>query len=143
MRMFLFRWIVITLAVMATPYLVSGVYVESFGSALAAAGVLAVFNVILKPILVILTLPLTIFSLGLFLLIINGFLFMLASYVVSGLLVADFFSAFLAALLVTIVSWASNFALYSQNGQRRVVFISNDFNGKRVIDLKHQNDRWE
>jgi len=143
MRMFLFRWIVITLAVIATPYLVSGVYVESFGSALAAAAVLSVFNIILKPILIVLTLPLTVLSFGLFLLIINGFLFMLASYIVSGLIVSDFLSAFLAAIIVTIVSWASNFSLYSQNGRHRIVFVRNEFGREKVIDLKHHKDRWE
>src|SRR5438874_801356 len=102
----LIRWLVTTLAILLVPYLVPGVQVDSFGSALAAAAILGVLNFLVRPVLIILTLPLTILSFGFFLLVINAILFDMMGSIVRGVHVAGFGSAFLAGLVVTVVTWA-------------------------------------
>jgi putative membrane protein len=103
------------------PHLISGVHVASFGTALAAAAILGVLNAILRPILILLTLPLTVLSLGLFLLIINAGLFELAGTLVTGFRVDSFGSAFLASLIVSIVSWVMNSRFERSGGSYTVV----------------------
>jgi putative membrane protein len=97
-----------SLALLAIPQLVGGVSVESFGTALAVAAVLAVLNVVLKPILILLTLPLTVLSLGLFIFVLNAFMMQMAPFFVSGFHVDSFKSAFISSLIVSIVSWVAN-----------------------------------
>jgi putative membrane protein len=101
----MWRWIVTTLAILMVPALVTSVEIEGFGTALAAAAILGVLNVVLRPLLVILTLPLTFLSFGIFLLFINAFVFQVAGWIVSGLVVKSFWGAFLASLIITAVSW--------------------------------------
>jgi putative membrane protein len=102
---FLIRWLVTSLAILVIPSLLAGVQVPDFRSALAMALVLGVFNVLVKPILLLITLPLTILTLGLFWLVINALLFEWAGTLVHGVHVRSFSDAFLAALLVSAVSW--------------------------------------
>lgn len=104
----LFKWLVMSFAILAIPQLVGGVRVENFGVALAVAAVLGVLNVVLKPILVVLTLPLTILSLGLFLLVLNAFMVQMAPLFVSGFHVDSFWSAFVSSLIISLVSWVAN-----------------------------------
>ncbi|MEY4630127.1 MAG: hypothetical protein RIQ81_247, partial [Pseudomonadota bacterium] len=85
MTRFLFKWLILALTVFAMPHLIGGFRVESFAAALALAAVLGLFNVILKPILILLTLPLTIISLGLFLFVLNALTLQMAAAVVSGI----------------------------------------------------------
>ena len=108
MARMLFKWLVMSLAVLAIPQLVGGITVESFATAVAVAAVLAVLNVVLKPILILLTLPLTILSLGLFILILNAFLVQMAPMFVSGFHVDSFKSAFISSLIISLVSWVAN-----------------------------------
>lgn len=108
MQRMLFKWLVMSLALLAIPQLVGGVSVESFGTALAVAAVLAVMNVVLKPILILLTLPLTVLSLGLFIFVLNAFMMQMAPFFVSGFHVDSFKSAFISSLIVSIVSWVAN-----------------------------------
>jgi putative membrane protein len=114
----LLRWLVLTLTILMVPSLIGGIEVESFGAALAAAAVLGVLNVILRPILVVLTFPFTILTLGLFLLVINAVVFQIAGYLVDGIHIESFTAAFLASLVVTVVSWLLNRA---QGETKRVV----------------------
>ncbi len=108
MQRMLFKWLVMSLALLAIPQLVGGISVESFGTALAVAAVLAVMNVVLKPILILLTLPLTVLSLGLFIFVLNAFMMQLAPFFVSGFQVDSFKSAFISSLIVSLVSWVAN-----------------------------------
>lgn len=94
--------------ILAIPNLIGGVQVDSFSVALAVAAVLAVLNVVVKPILILLTLPLTILSLGLFLLVLNAFMVQMAPFFVSGFSVESFGSAFLVAMVISLVSWLAN-----------------------------------
>lgn len=104
----LLRFLLNALAVMATAYIVPGIEVASFWSALIAALVIGLINALVRPILLILTLPINILTLGLFTLVINALMFWLASTIVKGFDVANFTAAFLGALVFWLVSWFTN-----------------------------------
>ena len=80
----LIRWLITTAAILIVPQLISGVRVDSLGTALWAAVILGILNALIRPILFLLTLPLTILTLGLFILVINALMFQLAGALVSG-----------------------------------------------------------
>ena len=109
----LITWLINAAALMALPYLMHSVEVSSLGAALIAALVLGLVNTLIRPLLVILTLPVTLVSMGLFILVINAFLFWLVANVVGGFEVSGFWSAFLAAILYSIISWALSTLLLS------------------------------
>lgn len=115
MRLIL-TWLINTAALMALPYLMHSVTVTSVGSALIAALVLGLVNTLIRPVLVLLTLPVTFLSLGLFVLVINALLFWLVATLVDGFHVAGFWSAFLAAILYSIISWALSTLLLRKDG---------------------------
>ena len=106
MSFFLLHWALTAVAVGVAAYLLPGVSVSS-GLALAlGALMLGLVNALVKPVLVLLTLPLTIVTLGLFYLVVNGLTFALAAAVVPGFSVASLGSAVLGALITSLVSWA-------------------------------------
>jgi putative membrane protein len=127
------RWLVTAAAILATPHLVNGIYIDGFGTALAAAAVLALLNMLVRPLLVLITLPLTVFSLGFFLLIINAFLFKTAGSFVMGFAVDSFGAAFLASLWVSFISWICHLSLNHESGKFR--FEVHRPSSGRVIDL--------
>jgi putative membrane protein len=100
----LIHWFLRALAIMVTAYLLPGIALKGFFVALVVAVVLGIFNVILKPILVILTLPITILTLGLFTLVINAGIIMLTSKLVDGFHVANFWWALLFSLILSLVN---------------------------------------
>ena len=101
----LINWLVTTLAVIIAAYLLPGVTIRNFFSGLLTALLLGLINAILRPILVVLTLPLTIVTLGLFIFVINALLVLLTSAVVPGFEVHSFWWALLFSLLFSIVSF--------------------------------------
>lgn len=101
---FLIVWLLNGFALMAVAYILKGVHIEDYFSAFIAAAVLALVNTLIKPILVILTIPISILTLGLFLLVINGFLFWLVSKMLKGFEVRGALSFFLAPILYSIIS---------------------------------------
>jgi putative membrane protein len=101
----LIRILVNTLAIALTAYLVPGIAVRSAAAALIAGLVLGVINAVVRPVLVVLTFPLTVLTLGLFLLVLNALCFWLASRLVPGFEVQTFWAAFVGALVVSAVSW--------------------------------------
>ena len=105
MRLIL-TWLINAAALLALPYLLHSVTVTSLGAALIAALVLGLVNTLIRPVLVILTLPVTVLSLGLFILVINAVLFWAVAHLVDGFQVAGFGSAFIAAIVYSIISWA-------------------------------------
>ena len=111
MLMHLIHLLITAVAVLVAARIVPGIRVKSFGSAVAFAFVLAVLDVLLHKLLIILALPLILLSFGLFLIVINGFLFWLADKVVEGVEVDGFGSAILGSLLTSLVSWAAMFIL--------------------------------
>ena len=102
---FLIHWLVVGVALWVTAQVVGGVHVRSMGTLVIAALVLGLVNALVRPIITILTLPLTIITLGLFYLVVNGLAFGLAAALVRGFEVDSFGSAILGALVVSIVSW--------------------------------------
>ena len=98
------HWVVSALAILITAYVLPGVHVDGLVTALILAVVLGAISVFLRPILIFLTLPITILTLGLFVLIINGLLVMLASYIVPGFTVDSFWWAFLFGIVLSILS---------------------------------------
>jgi putative membrane protein len=105
MRRFLLHWLVTALALWVTAYILPGVHVGSWQTLAIAAVVLGLFNAVVRPILVVLTLPITILTLGLFYLLINGLVFLIVARLVPGFEVATFWWAVLGALIVSVVSW--------------------------------------
>lgn len=103
MRIFL-RWLVSAIAIGIAAYVVPGVTVTLTG-ALIAAVVLGALNLIVRPVLVMLTLPINIITFGLFSFVINALLVLLASYIVPGFTIAGFWTALIFALVLAIIHW--------------------------------------
>jgi len=101
---FLLTWLLATISLIITGYLVPGIEISSFAGAAIASIVIGLINATVKPILVILTLPLTILTLGLFLLVVNGISLSLAGYFTPGLSVDGFWPAVIGAIVLSIVS---------------------------------------
>ncbi|ARU06431.1 hypothetical protein CCO03_18780 [Comamonas serinivorans] len=95
----LLRWVLMAVALLAVSYLYTGVQVASFTTALLAAVLLGLLNVVLRPILVLLTLPVTVLTLGLFLFVVNALVFWAASGLLSGFHVNGFGAALLGSLI--------------------------------------------
>jgi putative membrane protein len=112
----LLTWLINAAALFALPFLMSSVTVTNVGAALIAALVLGLVNTLVRPLLVLLTLPVTVVSLGLFLLVINALLFWGVAQMVEGFHVEGFWSAFLAAILYSVISWALSTLLLKKNG---------------------------
>jgi putative membrane protein len=101
----LVRWLILTAAITIASYLINGIEVAGFFSAFFAAAILGVLNVFFRPILLILTLPINILTLGLFTFVINAVLLKMASGVISGFEVHGFWSAVWGALIISLVNW--------------------------------------
>lgn len=97
------KWLLSAVALLLVAYLYSGVQVHSFGSAMIAALVIGLLNAVLRPVLVVLTLPVTIITVGLFLFVVNGLMFWLASGILGGFHVTGFGAAMLGALIYSVL----------------------------------------
>jgi len=106
------RWLVNAAALLLVAYLYPGVHVEGFAAALIAALVLGLVNALIRPILVILTLPVTILTLGLFLFVINALLFWLVAEVVRGFTVTGFGAALLGSILYSVITLITSWILF-------------------------------
>ena len=104
MLQFLLTWLATATSLVVTAFLVPGFTVVSFSAALVGAAVLGLVNAIVKPILILFTLPLTILTLGLFLFVVNAFSLGLVSYLTHGLIISGFFPALFGSIILTIVS---------------------------------------
>lgn len=104
----LVNWLLSAILILVTGYIIPGVHISDFTSALLASVVLGIINALLKPLIVILTLPINLLTLGLFTLIINGVLVMLASSLVSGFQVDSFGSALLFGIVLSILNFTVN-----------------------------------
>lgn len=124
------RWLMLTVAIMAAAYLLPGIEVEGVFSAFFAAAILGILNALLRPLLLLLTLPLNILSLGLFTFVINALMLMMASGVISGFHIAGFWSAIFGSLIIGVVSWL-------------LTSMINDQGKMEVITLQQRRGRWE
>ena len=98
-------WVLNALALLAVTYIVPGIHVAGFTSALIAAAVIGFVNMLIKPVLVLLTLPVTILTLGLFILVINGALFYGVGHFLQGFSVSTLGSGIIGAIVYSIISW--------------------------------------
>lgn len=101
----LIGWLLNALALLAVTYLVPDIHVSSFVYALIAAAVIGLANILIRPVLLILTLPVTILTLGLFILVINGLMFWLAGYFLQGFEVKTIAAGIIGAVVYSIISW--------------------------------------
>lgn len=125
------RWLMLTVAIMAAAYLLPGIEITGgIFSAFSAAAILGILNALLRPLLLLLTLPLNILSLGLFTFVINALMLMMASGVISGFHIAGFWSAVFGSLIIGIVSWL-------------LTSMINDQGKMEVITLQQRRGRWE
>ena len=98
-------WLINTLALILVAYLLPGVSIATFTSALVAALVLGLVNTVIRPILILLTLPATILTLGLFIFVINGLLFLAVANLLEGFEVAGLWPAIVGAIVYSVISW--------------------------------------
>lgn len=103
MTKFILRFVISVLAVLAASYLIPGVYIQDIVAAILLVIVLGVLNAIIRPILVVLTLPVTLLTLGLFYFVINAFIIILASHIVPGFQVDGLINAFLFSLIISVI----------------------------------------
>lgn len=109
-------WAINTLSLLALAWLMPAVQLRSVGVAIFAAAVLALLNTLIRPFLLILTLPVNLLTLGLFTFVINGFLFWLATQMIGGFEVRSFGWAILAAIVYSLISWAISSLLTGSRG---------------------------
>jgi putative membrane protein len=107
------KWLLLATALLFVAYVYDGVEVRSFASALLAAFVIGLLNTVVRPILVVLTLPVTVVTLGLFLFVINALMFWAASGVLDGFVVRDFLAALIGSLIYSFIGVVIESALES------------------------------
>jgi putative membrane protein len=98
-------WLINTVSLLAVAYLMPGVVVQNFFTAVIAAMVLALVNAVIRPILILLTLPATLLTLGLFIFVINGLLFWFVGSLIQGFVVQGFWAGFFGAIVYSLISW--------------------------------------
>jgi putative membrane protein len=113
----LLGWAINALCLLALPYLLATVQVKDFPTALVVALVLGLLNIIIRPILIILTLPINLLTLGLFTFVINGLLFWLTAHFVEGFSVTNFGWAIVGAIVYSLISWVISSLLLRSNNQ--------------------------
>jgi len=118
MLMHIARWIVNAAALLLVAYMYPGVHVTDFWSALIAAIVLGLVNAIIRPLLVILTLPATILTLGLFLFVINALMFWLVAEIVHGFTVDGFMAALIGSILYSVITLITSWLLFSKRDSK-------------------------
>ena len=116
MKGLLIRWVMNALALLLISQVIKGIEVDSIFAAFVAAAVLGVINAILRPILLLITLPITVLTLGLFALVINGLMLYIVGSVVKGFHVTGFWAAVFGALFLSVISWIAN-AFISDRGR--------------------------
>ena len=147
------RWLTLTAAIIAAAYLLDGIRIGSFFSAFFAAVLLGILNAILRPIALVLTLPINVLTLGLFTFVINALMLKMASGVIPGFDVHGFWTAILGSLIISIISWLLN-SFISDKGSVTYINVRQGKDNRRLddwhdntddtIDLEDKgDDRWE
>ena len=150
-----FRWLALTASIIAAAYLLEGIHISGFFAAFFAAAMLGILNAILRPLALVITLPINVLTLGLFTFVINALMLKMASGVIPGFDVRGFWTAIFGSLIISIISWLLN-SFISDQGSVKYMNVrherdnlkmvdrhkSNDTND--TIDLKHKgDDEWE
>lgn len=129
----LIRWIILTVSIIIASYLLEGIHISGFFSAFFAAAALGILNALFRPILLILTLPINILTLGLFTFIINALMLKMASGIIPGFEVHGFWTAVIGSLIISVISWLLNSFISDRGRIERVEYI----------DLTKKGDKWE
>jgi putative membrane protein len=117
---FVLRWSINLLALVMAGSMINGIRIESIGMSVVAAGILGLVNAVIRPVVLILTLPINLLTLGLFTLVINALMLELVAAVVPGFIIEGFWAAFWGALVISVVSWLVNLFV---GGDGRMVYI--------------------
>ena len=117
---FLLRWSINLLALVVAAKFIDGIIIRSIGMGILAAGILGVVNAVIRPVVLLLTLPINLVTLGLFTLVINAFMLEFVAYLVPGFVIETFRAAFWGALIISLVSWLLNIFV---GGDGRMVYI--------------------
>jgi putative membrane protein len=117
---FFLRWSINLLAMVIAGSVIPGIKIQSIGMGIIAAGIFGIVNAVIRPVILILTLPINLLTLGLFTLVINAAMLKLVADVVPGFSIESFHAAFLGALLISIISWVMNIFI---GGDGTIIFI--------------------
>lgn len=129
----LIRWIILTVSIIIASYLLEGIHISGFFSAFFAAAALGILNALFRPILLLLTLPINVLTLGLFTFIINALMLKTASGIIPGFEVHGFWTAVIGSLIISVISWLLNSFISDRGRVERVEYI----------DLTKKGDKWE
>jgi putative membrane protein len=121
MTAFVIRWLVTTIAVLVAAHLVPGIGYDGWGALLGASLLLGIINAFVRPILLLLSLPFIIVTMGLFIFVINALLLLLVSKIVPAFHVAGFWSAFFGAIIISLVSWILSSFFRGSDGKIHVI----------------------
>lgn len=138
MKAFLTRWFVTTLAVFLTAHIMPGIsYGDNIGTLLAASLLLGIVNAFVRPVLLLLCLPLILLTMGFFILVVNALMLKLVGGLIPGFRVESFGAAFFGAILISIVSWALSAFFKGSDGKVHVLTHHTQLKqvGGRVIDV--------
>jgi putative membrane protein len=141
MARILIKWLILTAAILAAAYLVEGIVVRGFWAAFFAAAILGLLNVFFKPLLIILTLPVNILTLGLFTVVINAAMLKTASAFIPGFDVHGFWPAVFGAVIISIVNWLLGTLMADRGDPGRPE--GRGRSGTGTIELEKKGDRWE
>jgi len=133
MRGLLLRWVILTASVLTACWMLDGIHVRGIFPALFASALLGVLNAVFRPILILLTLPLNILTLGLFTFVINALMLVIVSAVIPGFKVEGFWTAVAGALIIGATSWLIN----------RFIGSTGRIETSDCVDLKQRHGRWE
>ena len=133
MKGVLFRWFILTAAILTACWLLKGIRVEGIVPALLAAALLGILNAVFRPILILLTLPVNILTLGLFTFLINAVMLKIVSAAIPGFDIRGFWTAVVGALIISVVSGLLNLFIGGRGKVERTAYI----------DLKQRRGRWE
>ena len=98
-------WLINAIALLALPYILPSIRVDGFATALGAALLLGLINAVIRPVLLLLTLPVTLLTLGLFIFVINGMMFLLATWFLDGFVVGGIWSGIFGSVVYSLISW--------------------------------------
>ena len=129
----LIRWLILTASIILASYMITGIEVSGFFPAFFAAAALGILNALFRPILIILTLPINILTLGLFTFVINALMLKMASGIIPGFEVHGFWTAILGSLIISVISWLLNSFISDKGRVERVDYV----------DLKKKGNKWE
>ena len=137
MRSFLIRWFVTTLAVFLTAHIIPGITYDSTGSLICASLLLGIINALVRPVLLLLSLPLILLTMGFFILVVNALMLELVAFLVKGFHVESFWTAFFGSILIGFVSWVLSAFFRDKDGKVQIMTNRSQIKqaSGRVIDI--------